>query len=338
MGGMQTSTAEQLSRLHRIRENLRLATPVDSPEFEKAVVQACRIRVDSLLTKAQPCTGEHVLSHLANQLHVRFEEVNHDRDIARLEKKYLEDKREIGFGQLEIELNAPGVDALLFQRIHTEDVARDRWVAVLNLRDSRSRAYWSRAHELTHRVAEPAQQQLPFYRHRNDSTNRLESLVDLGAAELAFYPPLFRPIVDSISTSMLTWGLVEEVRSRFASTASRLSTVHAMLRYWPQPTYLVFAQIAGRKGQPNVDRSLRIKISGFSTAARDTFLFFPNMRVPETSPIWHAFYSGKATSDFEQLGRWQTSSGKRLPDIRVFSDTNYYHYGNNWVYALVSLV
>lgn len=338
MDRKQNSTAEQRSRLHRIRENLKVATSVNSPEFEQAVARACRLSVDSLLAQVEPYTGEHVLAHLADQLQVRFEEVNHDSDIARLEKKYLEDKREIGFGQLEMELNAPGVDALLFQRIRAEDVARDRWVAVLNLRESRSRAYWSRAHELTHRVAEPAQQGLPFYRHHDDNTNRLESLIDLSAADLAFYPPLFRPIVDSASNCLLTWTLVDEVRSLFASSASRLSTVNAMLRYWPRPAYLLIARIAGRKSKPTVDRSLRIKVSGFSSTDRQHFLFFQNMRVPMSSPIWHAFHSRKPTSDFEQLGNWTTSGGSRLPDLRVFSDSVYWNDGNNRVYAVVSLV
>jgi len=275
---------------------------------------------------------------LADQLQVRFEEVHHDRDIARLEKKYLEDKRELGFGQLEMELNAPGVDALLFQRIRAEDIARDRWVAVLNLRESRSRAYWSRAHELSHRVAEPAQHQFPFYRHRDDNTNRLESLIDLSAAEIAFYPPLFRPIVESVSSSLLTWNLVDEVRAHFATSASRLSTANALLRYWPRPAYLLIARIAGRKGQPTVDRSLRIKVTGYSSAGRRSFLFFQNMRVPPTSPSWHAFHASKTTSDFEQLGHWQTSRGRGLPDLRAFSDTFYWNGANSRVYALVSLL
>ena len=124
---------ELQSRLDGIRQHLELKVPVDSPDFDQAVTDACRDRVDTLVNGSHARTGEDLLSHVAAQLQVRFEEVRGDADITALEKKYLHEKREIGFGQLEIELNAPGVDAILFQRMRAPDYADDRWVAVLNL-------------------------------------------------------------------------------------------------------------------------------------------------------------------------------------------------------------
>jgi hypothetical protein len=56
--------------------------------------------------------------------------------------------------------------------------APDKWVAVLNLRETIRRGYWSRTHDLIHRIAEPRQFRPPFYRHRPDKTNPLESLID----------------------------------------------------------------------------------------------------------------------------------------------------------------
>jgi hypothetical protein len=81
------------------------------------------------------------------------------------------------------ELSDRNVDALLFQRMHAAGDAQDRWVAVLNLTATQARAYWSRPHELIHRLAEPPQRRLPFYRHRTDSQNRLERIIDFGAAD-----------------------------------------------------------------------------------------------------------------------------------------------------------
>ena len=127
---------ETISRLERMREHLRLHPSPDNPEFEQAVIGACRSEIDGLLADATVLTGEDILNHVAASLQVRFEEVHDDDDISELEQKYLKDKGEIGFGQLEMELNSPDVDAILIQRMNGGKLAPDRWVAVLNLRET----------------------------------------------------------------------------------------------------------------------------------------------------------------------------------------------------------
>jgi len=325
---------EQRNRLARIREHLDLRTSIDSPAFESNVIDACRERIDAMLEGMQLGSGEEVLAHVAAHLQVRFEEVHDDRDLEELEKKYLREQREIGFAQLSMEFEKPNVDALLFERLNADPEAADKWVAVLNLQETTSRGYWSRSHELIHRLAEPPQYNLRFYRHRNDKQNRLESLIDKGAAELAFYTGLFAPTVDSLRNSPLTWELVEIIRSRYAPSSSRRAAIHAVLRHWPRPAFLLAARMAGRRGRPKTDVALRIQIQGFSPTARGSVFFFDNMRVPHSSPIWHCFESGESLSAFEQLGLWTTSQGKRLPDVRVL--TSAYRWGDE-VSALVSL-
>lgn len=325
---------EQRNRLLRIREYLDLRTSIDSPDFERDVIDACHERIDAMLEDAQPRCGEDVLAHVAQRLQVRFEEVHDDQDIAELEKKYLREQQEIGFAQLSIEFERPDVDALLFERLNADPDAADKWVAVLNLQETTSRGYWSRSHELIHRVAEPPQFNLRFYRHRNDKQNQLESLIDKGAAELAFYPGLFGQVVASVRNDPLIWDLVEFIRARYAPSSSRRACVHATFRHWPQPAFLLTARLAGRRGQPSVDIALRIEIEGFSPSAKDSVFFFDNMRVPPSSPIWHCFESGESLSAFEQLGNWTTSGGSRLPDVRVLSSA--YRWGDK-VHALISL-
>ncbi|MDE0077124.1 MAG: hypothetical protein OXM03_04480 [Chloroflexota bacterium] len=310
---------ESKSRFERMREHLQIQPSPDNAAFEEAVIGACRDKIDELLADAAVRSGEDILDHVAASLQVRFEEVHDDEDIAELEQKYLKDKGEIGFGQLEIELNAPDVDAILFQRMRADRLDPDRWVAVLNLRESRSRAYWNRAHELIHRIAEPPQYRLPFYRHRNDKTNPLESLIDKGAAELAFYPRIFRPIVSSVSREIMSWDLVNHVREHFAPSASRLATAIAMLRHWPSETYMLKARIQGRKGSPRIDRALRISFQGHSPTTDKRVFFFPNMRVPATSPISKSYQCGHPISDIDDLGEWVTSNGSKLPAISSFT-------------------
>ena len=83
--------------------------------------------------------------------------------------------------------------------MHAEELAPDRWVAVLNLQDTAAKAYWNRFHELAHRIAEPPQGILPFRRHQFEASNPVEALIDSVAAEFAFYGPAFRPIVQRLA-------------------------------------------------------------------------------------------------------------------------------------------
>jgi len=325
---------EQRNRLARIREHLDLRTPIDSPAFEQDVVNACRERIDAMLEHQQPRSGEEVLVHVARRLQVRFEEVHDDHDLESLEHKYLREQREIGFAQLSIEFEKPNVDALLFERLHADPNATDKWVAVLNLQETTSRGYWSRSHELIHRIAEPPQFNLRFYRHRNDKQNRLESLIDKGAAELAYYRRLFAPTVDAVRSEPLTWDLIGNIRARYAPSSSQRACVHATLRHWPRPAFLLTARMAGRRRRPNTDVALRIEIQGFSQGASHGVFFFDNMRVPPSSPIWHCFQSGEAISAVEQLGLWTTSKGDCLPDVRAL--TSAYKWDGK-VEALISL-
>lgn len=325
---------DQRSRLARIRAHLDIRTSIDSPRFADDVTEACRAQIDSLLEGVKLSCGEDVLAHLARRLHVHFEEVHTDPDLARLEQKYLHEKHEIGFGQLAKQFSDPHVDALLFERERAAADAPDRWVAVLNLRDTAARGYWSRSHELTHRIAEPPQQNLRFYRHQNDRANPLESMIDKVAAEIAFYRPSFEPIVNTLTSQLLTWELIDTIRTLHATSCSRLATAHASLRYWPQPAYLLAARFAGRKGRPNTDRALRIEIKGFSPNANEELFFIQNMRVPPSSPIWHVHQSGEAISAYEQLGHWGTSDGTRLRDARVLTSAFRYR---ETVFALISL-
>ena len=219
---------EIVRRLERMREHLQVHPSPNTPAFEEAVIDVCRSRIEDILAGAPVRSGEEILGYVADSLQVCFEEVHNDEDIAALERKYLEDKGEIGFGQLEIELSSPDVDAILFQRMKASRSAQDRWVAVLNLRESNSRRYWNRAHELIHRVAEPPQYELAFHRHRNDKTNPLESLIDKVAGELAFFPRLFSPVVDSVNEQLFSWQLVDQVRERFAPSASPARAPHRL--------------------------------------------------------------------------------------------------------------
>jgi len=183
MGGSKEKQLDDTQRLLAMREYLGVRARPDQASFESEVVDASVSKVRSVIDRHAGACGETIIAAIARELCVRFEEVRTGADIEQLEQKYLVEKKELGFGLLSHELADPEVDALLFQRMHAQPDAPDRWVAVLNLQASQARAYWSRPHELTHRLAEPPQKRLPFFRHRTDAQNRVERIIDLGAAE-----------------------------------------------------------------------------------------------------------------------------------------------------------
>lgn len=300
-----------------MREHLGVRARPDQPSFEAEVAEASVRQIRSVIERNAQATGEAIIAAIATHLGVRFEEVRTDHDIAHLEQKYLVEKRELGFGLLARELADPGVDAVLFQRMHAAHDAPDRWVAVLNLQETQARAYWSRPHELTHRLAEPPQRRLPFYRHRTDAQNRLERIVDLGAAELAFPAVAVGPRVLRVGHKELTWDLINTIRADFAPTSSLLSAAKAVLRFWPQPAFLLQAKMRGRSSRPTTDVALRVNLEARTDSASASGVqFYRNMRVPNTSPLLHTFATKRHISDIESLGRWVTSGGSGLPDRR----------------------
>jgi hypothetical protein len=306
---------EQQQRLLAIREHLKVHAKLESRDFEAEVSAACVAKVRPIIASHAGETGEVILGAIAASLGVHFEEVVTADDIKRVERKYLVEQRELGFAVLDKELQRDDVDALLFERMHAHDTASDKWVAVLNLQSSRARAYWSRPHELIHRLAEPPQGRLPFFRHKSDYENRVERLVDLGAAGLAFPDLAFAPIVSDFTDGPLTWDTVKEIGARFAPTASLQSVAKAVLNHWPRAAILLVASPRAKKANPNGPRELRVSIDGFSnTGGRCGVMFFPNMRVPLTSPLQHAFRTQSGETGVERLSTWATSDGKCLPD------------------------
>jgi hypothetical protein len=333
------SNEKKLDEQHRLlamREYLRVhATPVDK-SFEAEVVAACVKKVQPTIDAHNQHTGEIIVGAIARDLGVRFEEVKNATDIEQLTQKYLVEKKELGFGLLAQELADPSVDALLFQRVNASGEAPDRWVAVINLQATEARAYWSRPHEIVHRLAEPPQRRLPFFRHRSDHENRVERIIDLGAAELAFPRSVFGRIVKGVAHLELTWDLVRAVRKKFAPTASLQSAAKACLHYWPHPAFLLTAQLRGRVQRPREAVALRINIDGFSPGVEKSGVhFYPNMRVPQSSPLFATHQLVQQITDYEDLGKWTTSGGSALPDRRAL--TSGMHVGSV-VYGLISLM
>lgn len=329
-------TAQDVIRLDAIGENLKIDSRFGQRSFTADVTAACLARTAPVIKKLLPCTGEQVALGLAEHFRLVFEEVRGPFDIAKLKRHYLEGKREIGFAQLQDELDQPGIDALLFERMNAREGDYDQWVAVLNLQQSEAKAYWNRFHEFVHRIAEPPQQILPLRRHKFEAANPVEALIDSVAAELAFYGPAFRPLCEGMAKgNRLSMKTVEAIRAKYAPTASLQSTFKAVTKHWPKPAAAVIAEFRGRRSANEEAQALRVTPQQYSDeAARVSLKFFPNMRVPARSPIHQAFQLNAGRDGVEHLGDWDTSSGDRLASIDVY--TSALKIGS-LVYAVVSI-
>ncbi|MGE3803433.1 MAG: hypothetical protein AB7K24_02030 [Gemmataceae bacterium] len=335
MARTRQATAQDLMRMDEIAKHLQIKSRYPASDFTTEVTEACLSRVAPVVDRLLPCTGEQIVSGIGEYLHLKFEEVYTAKDIQDLEARYLQGKKEIGFAQLRGELEQPGIDALLFQRMNAKERDADQWVAVLNLQESSARGYWSRCHELSHRVAEPPQQMLPLRRHQFEASNPVEALIDAVAAEIAFYAPAFCPLVQSFAVcNVLHFGIVDAIRARHAPTASLLSTIKAIVKHWPRPAAALIAEHRSRRNKPGVDEALRITPQGYSRTAREAgLMFIPNMRVPVASPIHLAQMTGLGQDEFEQLGNWSTSQGATLANLAIRTSAR--RIGSQ-VYALIS--
>lgn len=81
-------------------------------------IVAASVEAASPVLKETLAKGEAIAERLACHYRVRFKEVRVETDIEAIELEYLKNKKEVGFGQLRLELQDPNVDALLFQRVH----------------------------------------------------------------------------------------------------------------------------------------------------------------------------------------------------------------------------
>jgi hypothetical protein len=326
-----TKELNEKHRLNSIRDYLGIKADIaNEAEFEKEAIAACVTKIANIQDIRSCTTGEDLVARVATSLNVRFEEIKTETDIVEVSKKYLE-QNEISFGQLPLVLEDPSVDALLFKR----ETVPNEYIAVLNLQNTEARAYCNQTHELSHRLAEPPQQRL-FYRHHANQKNRVEHIVDLIGAEVGFYQPIFKPVVDMYTASLLNWEIVNKIKDRFAPSSSLMAVTKAIVKYWPLPVFLLYSEYKGRKNNALDAQALRAAILDWNSHAKNSGLFFfPNMRVPKSSPIYETFFSSITNEDFENLSNWNTSSGSQLPSRNSFTSARKYHEG---VLALISLI
>jgi hypothetical protein len=290
----------------------------------------CRRRIDAWVSEAGGVTGIDALESLVIQrLQMVFEEIRTDEDFARLTEVYARGKKEGVFGGIRTKFDdAENVTyGALVQRRKATANDPDRFVAVIDCRGNKlARRFFTRWHEIAHRLTTHADMLEPVYRSEHDP---IERMMDEIAGHVGFYEPLFQPAYQRASEGkpLLTFGTVETIISVAFPAASFQATLFACARRLTTPVVYLEAALAHKKevkrrlqtpslfGDDPPPGELRaVKVIPNEAAHEEMFVIPTNMRVPEASVIHRLFVDETASEGTckEDLCWWE-SQGKKQP-------------------------
>lgn len=326
-------------RVRTLAKELGLSTKGDCLA---QVRQYAIARVDEIVRSSPlPVTTLDLLRQLvANKLRLKLEFLRTDDDVERISREQADFHPHLAW-RLHHEFIDGDTEGITLERDEYDPI-RYQYLAVADARGDRSaRAFFTAWHELTHLVIHPAQLPLPGFRRSPTDEEKqkdpLEQVVDHITGWLAFYDPLFRPILDQAidAEGDFTFAVLERARRTADPAPSLLATAIASLRYSPHPTLLVTVGFALKKSE---ERALRAGqgsfdfAKGLSTldaraltviqspqAAEAGFEIRRNMRVPHGSVLWKVL-NGPTDANLiaqEDQSWWETSSRGHLSPLPI---------------------
>lgn len=305
------------------------AAPVDG------ILAHCRRRIDGWVDEAGGvATIDALESLVASRLQMVFEEVRSDEDFDRLTENYARGKKEFVFAAMRTKFD--DADNLtygaLVQRRHARADSPDRFVAVIDCRGVKlARRFFTRWHEIAHRLTTHGDMLEPVYRSEHDP---IERLMDEIAGQIGFYEPIFQPAYQQASRGKrhLSFSTVEAIIGSAFPAASFQATLFACTRRLSTPVIYLEAALAHKKevkrrlqtpslfGDDPPPGELRaVKVIPNVAAQEEGFFIPTNMRVPVASVI-HRLFDAEPLSDgdsMEDLSQWE-SQGKPLERCAVF--------------------
>ena len=172
----------------------------------------------------------------------------------------------------------------------------DRFVAVIDCRGSKfARRFFTRWHEIAHRLTTHADMTEPVYRSEHDP---IERMMDEIAGHVCFYEPIFHPAYQQASEGkpLLAFGTVETIIGNALPIASFQSTLFACARRLTTPVvYLEAALDHNKQGKrqlqtpslfgddPPSGERRAVKVIPNKAAQKERFTIPTNMRVPADS-------------------------------------------------------
>jgi hypothetical protein len=296
----------------------------------EAILAKCRHRLDRWVEEAGGVRTIGELESLVTaRLQMVFEEIRDDAGFDRIKQVYAVGKRDFVFATMRQkfdDLVNPTYGALVRRKTAAPD-APDRLVAVIDCRgDKLARRFFTRWHEIAHRLTTDADPDQPQYRSEHDP---IEQLMDRIASHIGFYEPFLRPAIQEASqdSPLLTFATVQEVITRAFPTASFQATLFACARHTASPVLYIEAMRAYKKevkrrlatpslfgDDPPPGEVRAVKVLPNEAAKREGLFIPTNMRVPEDSVIHRLFEPEPLTDGYAQecLSQWK-SQGKALP-------------------------
>ena len=326
--------AEYIREAERAARHLGL--PAHGPSTDLAIVDYCRRQVSLLVDEhGLPSTMDDLLDRVAGCLDVEIVEIHSDEDMRGLLQR-IPPSEDPAMALVQAELT-DGTDAITIRR--RDPGPWRRYLAVINCRGQHYyRRFFSKWHELTHRLVDGEQLKFAFRQTLSDRKDPGEILVDKVAGELAFFPDIVGPRAqECLRRHGLTFEAVDELRRSVAPEASREATALALMRHSGQPAWYLRcavslkhseARTAGRRngGSTPVPR-LRVQDAYPNDLASECSTRIHQwMRVPEGGLIARVRMSGVPETGTEPLDEWETSdggpigSGRVLVDARVVGD------------------
>lgn len=307
----------RFGRHPRVRALSRELGLSDQGDCQVRIVAYALERVEGWLADTPVKSLPELRSALAAWLAVDLEFIRTDRDFGRIAHA------EQGFPfplepWLRHHLDAGGAEGITLRRSGSEPGDRCYLAVVDGRGDKASRAYFTAWHEMAHallgpeagarisRVDDPA--------HPGEDRDPIESVVDEVAARLAFYEPLFRPVVDFClaPAEPLSFAAMDRIRAVAAPEASLYATAIATVRLLDMPVCLVRAQWA----DGGAEKALALDQITWSRAAWSRPVpFGPGLRVPSASVLYQVWGTGApAESQALEDVRWWGDSPRSAPD------------------------
>lgn len=328
--GREGISGKRMSRLDAVPEIIDLAVElgVGAAAPVNGILAYCRCRIDGWVAEAGGVTGIDALESLVTQrLQMVFEEVRTDEDFDRITEVYARGKKEFVFAGMRSKFDDadnPTFGALV-QRRRAGPADLDRFVALIDCRGQKlARRFFTRWHEIAHRLTTHADMQEPVYRSEHDP---IERMMDEIAGHVGFYSPLFDPVFQRANEGkpLLTLGTVQAILSGAFPADSFQATLFACTRRLPTPVIYLVAALAHKKevkrrlatpslfGDDAPPGELRaVKVIPNKAAQQDGFTIPPNMRVPTASVIHRLFDADQTDGDGnENMSQWE-SKGKPL--------------------------
>ena len=334
-----------MTRLDQSQEIIELARELgvnDATPVEN-ILAYCNRRIDGWVAESGGIKNIQDLELLVTQrIKMVFEEIRTDDDWDRLKEVYARGKKEFVFAGIRTKFDDDEnlTYGALIQRKYATAECSDRFVAVIDCRGSKlARRFFTRWHEIAHRLTTHADMLEPVYRSEHDP---IERLMDEIAGHVGFYDPLFQPAYQraSLGKPHLNFSTVETIISDAFPNASFQATLFACTRRLRTPVVYLEAALDHKKevkrrlatkslfdDDPPPGELRAVKVIQNKAAQQEGFTIPFNMRVPSSSVIHHLFDADPQTSGdgIENLNQWETQGrplegraviveGRKVPD------------------------